>query len=394
MRYAIVWAAMATAVFGATIPSGTEIQIRLTTPVQTASAKSNQSVEAMIIAPVVVNGDIAVGAGAKVTGHVQEVQAGNDTTKASVLLTFDKLSDESISAAIQAKVKSVDNARETVDATDGRITGILASETGVGRLDQGINKVSQKYSGFGDLLNTVKQAVLKDTDASINYDSGVEMSIVLTKDVVWTGKVKPLTVASIEPQDALARLVASEPYRTATEGQAKPSDVTNLMFLGSRDQLQAAFEKAGWSEAQKLSGSSKLETFRALAEDRGYKEGPMSILILDGAAPDFVFEKVNNTYAARHHLRIWHRPGQFNGQDLWVCSSTHDTGIDFSEQNRTFIHKIDSNIDNERSKVVNDLVLTGLVRGLALVSRDLPTGLFNATGDKLDTDGAIAVIEF
>ena len=82
------------------------------------------------------------------------------------------------------------------------------------------------------------------------------------------------------------------------------------------------------------------------------------------------------------------------GKSVWVIAATHDTGIDFSEQNRTFIHKIDSKIDRERAKVVNDLLFTGLVRGLSLVERDLPSGLANATGDSLQTDGSIAVVEF
>ena len=80
---------------------------------------------------------------------------------------------------------------------------------------------------------------------------------------------------------------------------------------------------------------------------------------------------------------------------LWVCSATHDTGISFSEENRTFIHKIDSKIDLERAKVVNDLLLTGLVRGLSLVERGgLPPELSNATGDALKTDGSMAVVQF
>src|ERR1700736_5931717 len=40
-------------------------------------------------------------------------------------------------AGLEARLVSVDNARESVDK-DGRILGIIASETGSGRLDQGI----------------------------------------------------------------------------------------------------------------------------------------------------------------------------------------------------------------------------------------------------------------
>jgi hypothetical protein len=45
--------------------------------------------------------------------------------------------------------------------------------------------------------------------------------------------------------------------------------------------------------------------------------------------------------------------------------------------------------------VVNDLLLTGLVRGLSLVERNgLPQNMSNATGDALKTDGSMAVVQF
>jgi hypothetical protein len=167
------------------------------------------------------------------------------------------------------------------------------------------------------------------------------------------------------------------------------------MFLGSRQQMEDAFEKAGWSRAARLSDQSKLETFRAMAEMRGYQKAPVSVLLLNGRPPDLVFEKINDTFAARHHLRIWQMPGTFDRNEIWVCSATHDTGISFSDETRTFIHKIYPRIDLERAKVVNDLLLTGLVRGLSLVDRSgLPRDMFNATGDELKTDGAMAVAGF
>ncbi|MGA2878872.1 MAG: LssY C-terminal domain-containing protein [Bryobacteraceae bacterium] len=378
------------------IPSGTQIQIRLTKEVNTSTAKKGDGVEALVIAPVVVDGQIAMAAGATLAGHVKEVTAAvNPDDQAVLVLAFDEIRDTTGKKVdIAAKVSAVDNARESLDA-DGQIQGIIASKTGSGRLDQGINKVAEKYPSFADLLGTVKQVVLKNADANIDYKPGVEMTISLTKPLEWTGAVKGPDVASIEPQDQLFRLVNSEPFRTATEKDQRPSDVTNLMFLGTREQIEDAFQKAGWTPAAKLSDQSKLETFRAMAEMRGYQEAPVSVLLLDGRAPDLVFEKINDTFAARHHLRIWQRPGKFNGKDIWVCSATHDTGISFSEENRTFIHQIDPQIDRERAKVVNDLLLTGLVRGLALVQRNaLPQDMSNATGDALETDGSMATVGF
>ena len=102
----------------------------------------------------------------------------------------------------------------------------------------------------------------------------------------------------------------------------------------------------------------------AIAEDRGCCEVPVSILHLDGCAPEMVFEKANKTFSKRHHLRIWLQPDQYQGQAAWVCAAAHDTGIDFSAKDRRFKHKIDPSIDMERAKVVNDLLLTGKVQSL------------------------------
>ena len=149
-------------------------------------------------------------------------------------LAFDEIRDANgKKAGIAAKLSGIDNARESLDA-DGRSQGIIASKTGSGRLDKGINKVSEKYPSFAGLLGTVKQVVLKGADANIDYKPGVEMTISLTKPLDWTGSVKSPDIASIEPQDQLARLVNSQPFRTATAKDQRPSDITSLMFLATR----------------------------------------------------------------------------------------------------------------------------------------------------------------
>jgi hypothetical protein len=130
-----------------------------------------------------------------------------------------------------------------------------------------------------------------------------------------------------------------------------------------------------------------------MIEQRGYKEAPMSVLLVDGRPPDQVYQKQNDTFDARHHLRIWRRPGNFEGRPVWVCAATHDIGISYSEREGTFIHRIDSNVDDERAKVVNDLIFARRVDSLALVARDgIPMDAENATGDPLHTDGHMAVI--
>jgi hypothetical protein len=396
VRLGAILLALAGSAAAIDIPAGTQVQIRLTTALNSSTAKVNQPFEAVVIAPVVAGDQIAIGAGANLTGHIKEVTAAVQPADQAVLaLAFDQIGNASgKKASIAARLAGVDNARESLDA-DGRILGIIASQTGSGRLDQGINKVAEKNQGLADLLSTIKKTVVKETDANIDYEPGVEMTIELTKALAWTGAPPPLGVQGIEPQAELSRLVNRLSFRTMAEKPSKQSDLTNLLFIGSQEDLGQAFQQAGWSTAAQLSAQSKLETFRAMTELRGYKEAPMSVLLLDGRPPDLVFQKQNNTFNARHHLRIWHQPQRFNGQDVWVCAATHDTGIDYSEQNRTFIHKVDSQIDHERAKVVNDLLFTGLVHGLSLVERPaVPSAFSNATGDALQTDGMMAVLRF
>lgn len=396
VRVVVTLLAAGSLLAAAEIPKGTELQIRLTTAINTSSAKPKQTFEGVVIAPVVIGASVVLAAGVKVSGHIQNVTAAVQPDDQAVLeLGFDQISDSAgHKANLAAKLVGIDNAREAID-TAGKITGIIASQTGSGRMDQGINKVAAQYPGLADLLGAIKQTVVKPADPNIDYEPGVEMTIQLTGPLTWSAAAGGFNVKSIEPADGLSRLVNSEPFRTVAEKPPRPSDMTNLMFLGSGQDIENAFQKAGWSAAAQLNSKSKLETFRAMAEQRGYQEAPVSTLLLEGRPPDLVFEKLNNTFAARHHLRIWRRPGLFQGKEVWVCAATHDIGIDYSEQDRNFIHKVDTHIDHERAKVVSDLLFTGLVQGLALVERpDVPTQLVNATGDALETDGKMAVLSF
>jgi len=378
---------------GTTLPSATQLEVRLTSRVASNASKAQDAVSAVVIAPVVMGGEIVLPAGVAVKGVVkQAVPIKTPQDRAALELEFTSLAPETAPAIpIEAKVVGVDNAREKVNA--GRIDGILASETISSRLESGVEKVTEKHSGFGGFLETMKTAVLKEPEPEIVYEPGVEMTLELAKPAEVKTKLPVPQLAAVTPEEALYRFVNAQPFQTKTEGQGIPSDMTNVMFIASEEQLKAAFTAAGWSTAAQLNSMSGLETFRAIAEMRGYKEAPMSVLILDGQKPSVVFQKQNNTFAMRHHLRIWRRPDTFEGSTVWVCAATHDIGIEFSPEKRNFIHKIDSEIDRERAKVVNDLLFGGHLKALSIVDRpQTPRHSMNATGDKLETDGRMAVV--
>ena len=396
MKIVLPLLCLACSAAAADLPAGTAIEIRLSSKVSSNASRANDPVEAVVIKPVTSGNRFLIPYGAVIKGQVEKAQASEAADKrASLQLNFNQLAGARGKVVkLPAKITAVDNARESVDE-NGAIQGILASETLSARMDQGLSKLGERAQGLADILQIAKSAVVKTTDSEIVFGPGVEMTLALTGKATIDSDIPgmAINVQPVAAESRLQQLVNSQPFQTIAAKPPKESDMTNLMFIGSAEQLEGAFSAAGWSAAKGLNKLSALETFQAIAEMRGYKEAPMSVLLLDGRPADFNYQKQNNTFAQRHHLRIWRRPVTWQGQDVWVASSTHDTGIDFSAENRTFIHKVDSHIDDERGKVVSDFLFTGAVKSLALVDRPkVPTESMNATGDKLLTDGRMAVL--
>lgn len=383
------------ALLGAEIPKGAELHLRLKTKIASNASRPGDAVETVLTRPLVGPSGVLLPAGVVFRGKVKEAKPSTKPEERALIAV--ELTEMSAAGAAPAPVavilKAVENSREGVDK-EGRIVGILASDTASARMDEGISRVSQRFGKLAEILGVAKSAVVKTADAEIVYEPETDLIFETTAPAEWNG---PLTVAPVPEEfpnlGELEQLVNGQPFQTVAENPPKPSDITNLMFIGSEEELKSAFAAGGWNTAAELNAQSKLETFRAIVENRGYKEAPMSTLLLEGAKAAFDFQKQLNTFAARHHLRIWRRPDTFLGKPVWVSAATHDTGIEFSAENRTFIHKIDSLIDRERSKVVNDLIFGGRVKALALVDRPaVPKETRNATGDEVKTDGRMAVL--
>src|SRR4051794_21853050 len=108
---------LATATRATVLPAGTEMHVRLRTAVAAGAALGgNQPLEAVVIVPVLQDGQTVVPAGTRVLGQVKERKAAvNPSGRALLRLAFTRLQDGPTSANIDATVMDVDNARETVD---------------------------------------------------------------------------------------------------------------------------------------------------------------------------------------------------------------------------------------------------------------------------------------
>ncbi len=383
-----------------TIPAGTEIQLRLTAEVS-SDKPSGQPVSAVVIAPVDVNGAPVIWFGAQLDGVTADANAnkpaagGNAEQPATLRLNLTKIHNKSgESKPLSCSLAGVDNARESIDQS-GLISGIKASQTFTSLADSGVNKVTEKNDQLGQLLAGIKKAIVKQADPAIDYKPGVEFTVKLTKPLDWTPASDAKNPTPVQPAAQLSALVAQLPFRTVALKPPSPSDLTNLIFIGSKAEVEQAFKDAGWFAADPLGKAANFHTAQAIIENRGYDEAPMSILTLNGKPPELTFEKQNNTFASRHHIRLFQMPQTFDGKPLFVAAATHDIKIYFSQTSRSITHGIDPDIDNERAKVTNDMLFTDKVQAVSLVDRsNIPKDISNATGDHLKTDDKVSVIEF
>ncbi len=394
--YSVPWATLET-VKG--VPAGKRFGVRLLVDLSSRTTHEGDIVKAVSITPVVVNGEILIPAGSNFAGKVVQANStgwGFKHETASLTIDWDKVTlEDGRELPIDMRVFQVENAQETVTGK-GKIQGIRSTAT-PGHSAQnavlslaGIDPIAYIFA------SAAGSAVLGFAEPEILYHAGTEL-ILENITPLLTAHVYPPSVHPAAPTSEerveLETFVKKLPYRTTTQISNKPSDLTNLVFVGSASGLERAFKAAGWLPTEDLTAGSTFRTIKTLSGNQTYTQAPMSILLLDENEPIFSLSKTTNTFSSRHHIRVFPTSVTREGHTVLTASSTQDIGIAFSRKQKTFIHVIDEHIDNERSKVVNDLVFTGCVESLDMVERPwVPRDAYNSTGDRLLTDGSAAVL--
>src|SRR5438445_341097 len=113
------------------------------------------------------------------------------------------------------------------------------------------------------------------------------------------------------PDEPLTTLATGLPVQTTRGSSMRSADITNMMFLGTQDQLHQAFSAAGWWPAEPLTHKSAIRVYKAISAQRGYPTAPISTLLLDSKVADVNFQKAFNSVSKRHHIRIWKQEAQY-----------------------------------------------------------------------------------
>jgi hypothetical protein len=371
---------------------GLMIPIRLNTSVWSDKSRIGDPVEAVVTSPVVKGSQVLLPPGTKLDGTVLFAQkAPNQYSRPRLVLDLSNVIHRDGSrSALYARVLAVDNARELVE--NNEIRGIIqphASKT----LSIAMTAVGIADPAVGYAVRGMRTAYGASLRREIAFPAGTDLTIqvVLPSVLKKSGPWQAWPVLAVEEQ--LRRLVQDAPLRTEATNRI-PSDLTNVFFIGKREELEAAFQAAGWKNADHLGLKSAMEELQAAARKSGYDQAPVSLLTLNGAQPDVVFQKALNTISKRHHVRLWKQTGVlYEGREIWVAAATHDIGVAASGKGTKWFHRIDPRVDREREWIKNELLFAGAASGYALVERPAaPTRTRNATGDEVITDGKMLVL--
>ena len=379
---------------------GATLSVRLDLPVYSDRSRTGDPIQGTVTYPLCENGEqieckqgeLLVSPGTKVSGTVLFAKKASDKySRPRLVLDFSKIihSDRQ-QTPLYARVLNVDNARETVQ--NNEILGMIQPHAGK-KVSLGLSALGATNPLVSYTLTGARSVYGLSIRREILFPAGTDLQIQVVRPSMLKLKAEWEGWPELKPDTKLHQIVANMPLRTATPKQT-PSDLTNLIFLGSKEELITAFGEAGWMEADNLSVGSALKVAQATVRNTGYTEGPVSLLLLQGRAPDLALQKSLNTFAKRHHIRIWKMNQRYNGRQVWVGAATHDIATDSSRGKTKWVHRIDPHIDRERDWVLTDLLFAGTA--IAYVDLDRPAApkqAENATGDKLLTDGKVSVIE-
>ena len=339
-------------------------------------------------------------AGSALSGRVRAVTRvgfGVRHETAGLDLEFDRVTGpRGENIPISARVVEVDNGRERVNRK-GRIQGVRSTDSLCYRVSGYIRTALQWEFHAGLAVWAIRSILMQLPEPEIYYPPGVELTLTLTRPLFLDAAINLEEAAprlTDDQRGELARVIANLPYRTQAPSSGRSSDLTNVLFIGSRDQLVAAFSAAGWTQANSGSVRHRITWIRAVAERRGDEAAPMSPLLLSGVEPDMSWEKGLNDVSKRHHIRVWKGAPTWDGQEVWIGAATRDIDFAYMRPGGRLTHKIEENVDQERDKVANDLAFTSCGSILDRTEREnLSRFSRNATGDPITTDGRMVVVE-
>ncbi|MBC7820232.1 MAG: LssY C-terminal domain-containing protein [Planctomycetaceae bacterium] len=260
-------------------------------------------------------------------------------------------------------------------------------------LDQAVKDLETSETALADHIARLQ--VTSQSDVSLTFSIAVPgiAADYLRRDFAAINP--PGSLVDCDVPTLVKRLVAM-PATTTNRAGTRTGDPVNLVVIGEFATLLSALV-ARWDESETITLATCWKTATAFLLGSEYRYSPVSPLYLFGRSQDVALQRSRRSINERLHLRLWLTPLQFRGQSVWVGQISRDIGVRFTTRawNLT-THRIDSDVDESRDYLVEDLIdaerieVSGYVGGAGPCDASAPR--HNLTGDPYFTDGKRAAI--
>jgi hypothetical protein len=176
-------------------------------------------------------------------------------------------------------------------------------------------------------------------------------------------------------------------------GEGRQGDMVNLLFIGQKEDLQTAFDSAGWVKPERWKLRS---AWHIVTQRTHYVRQPMSRFFLFGRTQDYAYALPDPKaiMSHRHHIRIWKTGQEVDGNPVWAGAATHDVAIEVAKRGRLFNHRIDPNVDSERDFIGAKLSETPVVAHETYVDGSEPVfKAKTASGQDYYSDSRILLVD-
>ena len=255
--------------------------------------------------------------------------------------------------------------------------------------DPGIKYINITLAGEELLETFVFYLVL--ADAREYYDQ-IDFENIYTKD----------QVVDYDNENAFRLAVKDLPCCTKDSNDEDNVYPVNFIFIGTDEDIYSALIRRGWDVTEPYSDMWKKLDVKKYFSTPLFRTSPMENLYYFGRQQDVSLQKSrrreSGTIRQRNEMRIWLAPIKFQGKNVWLGSTTRDVGTDVDKFKDFLTKKIDPDLNETRSYLVEDLVLSQSINKIGYIGLLPPTDEknpnINQKGQLWWSDGMVLVLLF
>ena len=348
-----------------TIPDGTPIKLQLAENVSSAHAHVGDRLDFVVVRDVNIDGFTVIPAGSKAQGSVTGVKSKRFL---------------GIGGKVNLKLDSVELANGDQIELRARMEVKGSSRTK-------LMAAAMVATSLIFLPATPIFLLTRGHDSTVVKSTEITAQIDCPTSIVAEG-----LLPSQDGPSQLSEMMDYLPPRVFS-GEGRQGDMLNLIFVGQQQDLQRAFERAGWVKTDKW---KPVFVWHLLQRRTNDTQLPMARFYLFGRVQDYSYALPDPQaiMSRRHHLRIWKTDYTMDGMPIWAAAATHDVAIEIAKRGRLINHRIDPAVDAERDFVGTDLTNTlSVSRQEYLHSSDPVFQAQTASGESYHSDSRILLLD-